>query len=209
MDTRSTRTDSRGFPASALLLAAMALLGGCKSAPKVDASPLEQAGMYFNNIAELRSLNLTQEEIGQLAQARQAGLTDDDCVALIKLARQHGQPFKQGDAIAGLMGTGFPEPATMTLVHLDELSMAGEAQVMKLAGLSDDVILALAQRRSAGQPVLSSSKVAQLRNVQWSNAQILDAVDRGYTDEDADAIIASHNRAGKGFVSQRGLRTRR
>jgi hypothetical protein len=202
-------TPSVRFPAAAALLATLLVFAGCKSAPKVDDSQLEQAGMYFNNIAQLRALDLRQEEIGQLAQARQAGLTDEDCVALIQLARRHGQPFKEGDAIAGLMGTGFPEPAIMTLARLDQLSIAGEAQVMKLAGLSDDVILALAHRRSVGQPALSSSKVAELRNVQWTNSQILDAVDRGYTDAQADAIIASHNRSAKGFVSQRGLRNRR
>src|SRR5579862_8966071 len=80
-------------------LATLVLFAGCKSAPKVDASPLEQAGMYFNDVAQLRSLHLTQDEIGQLAQARQAGLSDDDCTALIQLARRHGRPFQEGETI--------------------------------------------------------------------------------------------------------------
>jgi hypothetical protein len=208
MDDRNVPPVVPGRLTASALLATLALFAGCKSAPKVDASPLEQAGMYFNDVAQLRPLHLTQAEIGQLAQARQAGLTDDDCVALMQLARRHERPFKEGEAIAGLMRAGFPEQSVMTLVRLDQLNIAGEAQVMKLAGLSDNVILAMAQRRSYGQPSLSSAKVAELRNVQLSNAQILDAVDRGYTDEQADAIIAAHNRTGKGFVSQRGLRRR-
>lgn len=191
--------------AGAVLLAA---LSGCKSAPKVDPSPLEQAGMYFNNVTELRELNLTQDEVAQLAQARQAGLTDEDCVALIDLSRRHGQPFQAGETIAGLLRTGFRESSVMALVHLDQLDLVGEAQVMKLAGLSDDVVLALARRRNAGQPTLSSAKAAALRNVQLTNAQILEAVNRGTTDAQADAIIASRNRAAKVFVRQRGSRRR-
>jgi hypothetical protein len=208
----NTRCSAHALRAKAwagpILLGMLAILPGCKSAPKVDPSPLEQAGMYFNNVAQLRDLNLTQDEVAQLAQARQAGLTDEDCVALINLSRRQGQPFKEGEAIAGLLRGGFQESSVMTLVHLDQLDFAGEAQVMKLAGLSDDVILALARRRNAGQLVLSSAKAAALRNVQLTNAQILAAVNRGTTDAQADAIIASHNRAAKGFIRQRGTRRR-
>jgi hypothetical protein len=186
----------------------VAALSGCKSAPKVDPSPLEQAGMYFNNVAQLRELNLTQDEVSQLAQARQAGLTDEDCVALMQLARRHDRPFTEGETLAGLLRAGFRESSVMALVRLDQLDMAGEAQIMKLAGLSDEVILALARRRNAGQPALSSAKAAALRNVQLTNAQILDAVNRGTTDAQADAIIAQRTRAAKTFIRQRGTRRR-
>ena len=81
---------------------------------------------------------------------------------------------------------------------------------MKLAGLSEDVVLAVARRRNAGQPVLSSAKAAELRNAGLTNPQILSAVSRGTTDAQADAIIAQRNRAagGHGFVRQRGTRRR-
>ena len=206
---RHARPRYAGILAGPALLGILAALPGCQSAPKVDPSPLEQAGMYFNNVVQLRELNLTQDEVGQLAQARQAGLTDEDCVALMNLSRRQGQPFKAGETIAGLLRAGFQESSVMTLVRLDQLSLAGEAHIMKLAGLSDDVILALARRRNAGQPTMSSAKVAALRNVQLTNAQILETVNRGTTDAQADAIIASHNRAAKVFIRQRGTRRRR
>src|SRR5262245_26156218 len=135
----------------ALGLVLLGTLSGCKS--RVDPTPLEQAGMYFNNVAQLKDLNLTQDEVGQLAQVRQAGLSDADCVALIELSRRHERPFKEGAPIAGLLRAGFDEPSVMAIVHLDQLQFAGEAQIMKLAGLSDNVILAMARRRNAGQPV--------------------------------------------------------
>ena len=207
MDVRSNAGPLRPANGTAFILGLLlAALPGCKSAPKVDPSPLEQAGMYFNNVSQLRELNLTQDEVGQLAQARQAGLTDDDCVDLIQLSRRHQRPFIEGEAIAGLLRSGFDEPAVMTIVRLDQLQFAGEAQVMKLAGLSDDVILAMASRRSAGLPVLSSAKAAALRNVQLTNVQILKMVNRGDTDKQADAIIAQRSRAAKVFVRQTGRR---
>jgi hypothetical protein len=196
--------------AGAALLGLLLALPGCKSAPpKTDSTPLEQAGMYFDGIQQLHALNLSQGEVAQLAQARQAGLTDQDCVDLINLARRRDQPFQDGDGVAGMMRAGLQEKSVMTLAHLNELGpFAGEAQAMKLAGLSDDVILAVARRRNAGQPALSSAKAAALRNAALSNAQILDDVNNGFTDAQADAIITQHERAGggHGFVHQAGTR---
>jgi hypothetical protein len=206
----NARRSSVRLPAKMLtgpiLFGILAVLPGCKSSPKVDASPLEQAGMYFNDIAELRDFHLTQDEVAQLAQARQAGLTDQDCVALIQVSRRHDQPFKEGEAIAGLLQAGFQESSLMTLVRLDQLAFVGEAQAMKLAGLSDDIIVAMARRRNAGQATLSSAKAAALRNVQFTNAEILKEVNGGTTDSQADAIIARRERAAKRFVRQRGTR---
>lgn len=199
-----------GLVANAILLGLLLTLPGCKTGPQLDPA-LEQAGLYFDGIPQLHALKLAQGEVAQLAQAKQAGLSDDDCVELMSLARRRNQPFQDGDGIAGMMSAGLKEPLVMTLAQLNELGpFAGEAQVMKLAGLSDDVILAMGRRRSAGEPVLAGAKAAALRNAALTNAQILDDVNRGMTDAQADAIIAQHERAGgHGFVRQTGSRRRR
>ena len=50
------------------------------------------------------------------------------------------------------------ENSVMQLVRLDQLTLfAGEAAAMRLAGLSDDVILEVARQRSKGE--FASSKV--------------------------------------------------
>ena len=190
------------------LLGLFVALSGCNTKPS-EPSPIEQATVYFNGIEQLRDLKLTENEVAQLALARQAGLSDQSCVDLMDIARRRGQPFSDGQAIAGLRRAGFSESSVMTLARLNQLSgFAGEAQIMRLAGLSDEVILAIARRRNAGQPVLSSAKAAQLRNVQLTNPQILQAVNRGTTDAQADAIIAQRTRAAKTFIRQRGTRRR-
>src|SRR5580692_8416832 len=86
-----------------VLLAASLTLSACKSAPKTDTAALDQAGMWFNSITELKTLNVSNAEISELAIARQAGLTDDNCVQLIKLARSRHLPFADGQSISDLL----------------------------------------------------------------------------------------------------------
>ncbi len=185
------------------------LLQGCKSSSPNNDEALSQAAGYFSQIPGMRQLSPAPDEISSLAAAKDAGVADADLLSLLELSRQRKRPFHDGESIAALLHAGVSEASVMALARLDQLGpFAGEAQLMRLAGLSDDVILALARRRNAGQPVLSSSKAAQLRNVQFTNAQILEAVNRGTTDSQAEAIIAQRERAGGGhsFVRQPGRR---
>jgi hypothetical protein len=206
MDCRLFRDCQISRSLAILLLAIMAATSGCKSKPHDTA--LDQATDYFDGIQSIRELKPSQSEIAQLSAAKQAGLTDADCVVLMDFARHRQQPFGDGDAIAGLLRAGVSQSSVMALARLNQLGpFAGEAQVMRLAGLSDDVILALAHRRSAGAPALSSAKAAELRNVQLTNAQIMEAVNRGTTDAEADTIITRRQQAGAhSFVPQRGRR---
>ena len=81
---------------------------------------------------------------------------------------------------------------------------AGQARVLRLAGLSDKTILAVAQRRSQGLPVLSGEKLGELKNAGLSDATILDFVQKGISEKDASIYIAQRQRAagGHGFVYQ-------
>lgn len=197
--------------AGPILLALLWALAGCQTAPRVDTSPLDQAGMWFDGVEQLRELQVTNDEVQQLLLARQAGITDQTCVELVRLARRRNEPFTDGQAIAGLVRAGLQEQSVMALARLNQLGLlAGEAQAMRLAGLSDEVVLAVARRRNAGQPVLSSFKAAELRNAGLTDRQILDAVNRGTTDAQADALIAQRTRAAGGhrFVRQRSTRRR-
>ena len=180
-------------------------LGGCKKAEPVNTQALDDAGMWFNSVAELRSMNVSNAEIGELAKARQAGLTDPSCVELIKLARSRQQPFSEGQSIAELLATGIPEQTVLELARLNQLGLwAGQAQAMHLAGLPDKVILAVAQRRSQNLPVLSGEKLGELRNAGTSDAAILDMVQKGVTEEQASNYIVQRQNAagGHGFVYQ-------
>ncbi len=194
-----------------LLFALLLPLAACKRVEQTNSQPLDEAGMWSNSVSELRTLNVSNAEIGELTKARQGGLSDPSCIELIKLARSRRQPFSGGQPIADLLAAGSSEQTVVELARLDQLGLwAGEAQALRLAGLSDKVILAVAQRRSRGLPVLSGGKLAGLKNSGASDAVILDFVQKGITDEQASNYIAHREHTtGTGWVYQGRARRKR
>ena len=129
-----------------LLLAFALLLSSCKPAQKADTDQSDQMAMWLDSVPQLKTLNVSNAEIGELTTAHQAGLTDPSTVVLIKLARDHKQQFADGQSIANLLNAGSSEQTVLELARLNQLGIwAGEAQAMRLAGLSDKIILAVAR----------------------------------------------------------------
>ena len=178
-------------------------LPGCKQLHPTDTRPLDKAGMWYASIQELRELDVTDAEIAELAKTRQAGVSDPACIELVRIARMHKQPFASGDAIVSLRRAGVSEATILELARLNQLGpWVGEAQAMRLTGLSDQTLLAVARRRAAAQPVLSGPLIAQLKNAGLSEAEIRELIERGTTDAQAQAMLAAHERAASssGFV---------
>ena len=155
--------------------------------------------MRFDNVSQLKELQVTDGEVQQLTVVRQTGFSDQDCLALVQIARDRNQPFSAAQTIVDLSNAGLREDSIMTLAKLDQLGLwSGEAQAMKLAGLPDELILDMARRKAAGQTVLSSAKVAELRNAGFSNAQVQTAIDSGMSDAQASVAIVRRNNAAGG-----------
>ena len=191
-----------------LVLAAVA---GCGNARHADTTPLDQGGVDFKGIEQLRQLEISDAEVQQLVAARAAGLDDAGSIELVRIARTRQQPFAAGDTVAGLLGAGFKQGSVLTLARLGQLeSWAGEAQALRLSRLSDDVVLSVAKRRAAGQPVLSTAKIADLQNAGLSQTELIAEINRGASDTAADDIIMRRNyyAGGHTFVHQRGMRRR-
>src|ERR1700674_1779534 len=189
----------------ALLLASIVLAYSCKPAQKQDTGQAEQMAMWLDSVPQLKTLNVSNAEVGELAKAHEAGLTDPSSVVLIQLACAHKTPFSGGQFVAELLNAASAEETVLKLAHLNQLGpWAGEARAIRLAGLPDKVILAVAQRRSQGLPVVTGEKLGELKNVGASDATILEMVQRGYTDQTASNYIAERNRAAGGhkFVYQ-------
>ena len=161
--------------------------------------------MWLDSVPELKTLGVSNAEIGELSKAHEAGLTDPSTVVLIKLARDRKQPFADGQSIANLLRAGASEQTVLELARLNQFGLwAGEASAMRLAGISDKIILAVAHRRSQGLPVLSGQKLGELKNVGVSEATMLDMVQKGVSDQSASSFIAQRERAAGGhrFVYQ-------
>jgi hypothetical protein len=197
------------LPALILVVAAAVALGGCSHLHRTDMTPLDKAGMWFNNVQQLQQLGVNDAEVQQLVAARQGGLSDQTCIALVRIAHSQHRHFDHASAIAGLVKAGFQEKTVIELAQLDQVRVwSGEAEAMKLAGLSDAVILAVARRRAAQQTVLSGAKVAELQNAGLDETQLLAEIGRGITDAQANAIITERMNAAGGhyFVHQVGRR---
>jgi hypothetical protein len=190
---------------SGLLLAGVLLFSSCKTKQQTDTQAVDQTAMWLNEVPELKSLNVSNSEIGELSKAHDVGLSDPTCLELIKLARSRHVPFADGQSVADLLAAGSSDRTVLELARLNELGLwAGEARVLRLAGLSDKIILAVAQRRSAGLSVLSGEKLGELKNSGASDAVILDMVEKGVSENQASAFIAQRERAAGGhrFVYQ-------
>jgi hypothetical protein len=188
-------------------------LAACKHAvQQSNTQALDEAGMWSNSVSELRTLNVSNAEIGELTKAREGGLSDPSCVELIRLARSRQQPFTGGQPIADMLAAGSSEQTVLELARMNQLGLwAGQAQALRLAGLSDKVILAVAQRSSRGLPVLSGVMLGKLKNSGASDAAILDFVQKGITEQRASEYIAQreHSSGRTGWVYQGHKRTRR
>jgi hypothetical protein len=161
--------------------------------------------MWLDSVPQLKSLNVSNAEIDELSKAHQAGLTDPSSVVLIQLARQRKAPFAAGQAVADLLNAGSSEETVLELARLNQLGpFAGEARAIRLAGLSDKIILAVAQRRSQGLTILSGAKLGELKNTGASEATILEMVQKGDNDAMASRFIAERERTagGHNFVYQ-------
>ena len=183
--------------ASALLLVPV-LCAGCHRVQPVDTLPLEASGMSYDAVSRLKALKITAVEVPEVAQARQAGFSDAACVQVMEIYRSRKQPFDAGDAIAGLIGSGVSEELVLNLARLNQLGLgAGELEAMRLAGLSDDVLLAVAQHRAAGQPVLSGASLAGLKNLGMRSDTLLQLAQRGVPDSQAAEIMTMRRRGAK------------
>ncbi|MFZ0639741.1 MAG: hypothetical protein WA020_06140 [Candidatus Acidiferrales bacterium] len=161
----------------------------------MDTTALDTSGLNFTSIQTLRGMDVTKDEVAQIIEAKQAGLSDEDCVTLVRLARSRKEPFQTGEDIADLLRAGVSEPTVMQLAQLNQIGLwSGEAQAMRLAGLSDQIILEEAHRRSEGLSVLSGASLANFKNAGMREATLLQLVRRGVPDNEAPTIIALRHR---------------
>lgn len=182
----------------ACLVAALSL-ADCGRFKRTETRPLDEAGMAFRKIQQLRELSVTDEEVVELAKAKRAGMSDENCVELVRIARSRNRPFSSGDAVAGLRRVGVSDATVVELARLDQLGLSvGEFQAMRLAGLSDTFVLEIARRRAQGLPSLSGPSLVRLKNKGMSEDIMLALLRGGTTDEQVEAILQRRQAATRG-----------
>jgi len=84
----------------------------------------------------------------------------------------------------------------MELARLNLIdSWGGEAQSIRLAGYSDQVVLATARRRAQHLPVASAASLVELKNTGVTEQQVLDMISRGLTDEQVGQKVAAQKQS--------------
>jgi len=89
-------------------------------------------------------------------------------------------------------------------------SISTEAITLKLIGLSAATVQTLVSRHLQRQPTLSSEEIGRLKNTGLSERQILEYINAGMTDDQAEkevaARVAKRNHANTDFVRTRASR---
>lgn len=197
--------------AGMLLCTATALLisSGCGHHPVTDYRPLVKAGMSSASVEQLKKLDTSDLETAQLVSAKQAGISDETCVALVSTAHQNRRTFTSVDSVNSLAGAGFGEPQILEIARVDKLdTVSGDAVTLRLIGLSDPTVQNLLQRHLLDQPTLSSGEIARLKNTGLTEAQVVERINQGMTDEQAEKEVlmrtTARNHYGTGFTHIRG-----
>ena len=158
-------------------------------------------------------MNTSDTEVAQLVKVKQAGIGDDACVTLITEAHKRQHLFSSADSAVNLARAGYPEPVILEIARTDQLDIiSGDAVMLRLIGLSDSAVDLILHRRLKGQATMSSAEIGRLKNTGLTEKQILERINQGMTDAQADREAslreATRNHANTGFVRTRGRKSR-
>ncbi len=186
-------------------------VSGCDKHLLTDYRPLDQAGMYSSSVEQLKTLNTADVEVSQLVRLKQAGISDDTCLTLVSNAHQHQHQFANADSAVNLAHAGYSEPVILEIAKVDQLDIiSGDAVMLRLVGLSDSAVDLILHRRLKGQRTMSSAEIGRLKNTGLTEKQILERINAGMTDAQADKEAAyreaTRNHANTGFVRTHGRR---
>jgi hypothetical protein len=171
----------------------MLLVAGCERMMPLNTKPLDLAGMTYPAIKQLQAMDITRAELAEIAKARAAGLPDDTCIEIVRIYHVRNRPFDAGDTVAGLVQAHLRADTILDLASLDQLGVnAGELRLIRLAGLSDSIVLEVARHEAAGKPVLSGVDLSNMRNAGMRDSILLELVRRGVPDSEGPTIIRLH-----------------
>lgn len=185
------------------------VIAGCQNHPLTDYRPLDQAGMWFGKVQELKALNTDDTEVAQIVRLKKEGISDDTCVQLISAAHIRKHDFASSEAVLNLYRGGFSEAEILDIAGTDRIdSLSLDAITLRLTGLSNAAVLEILHRKAKGLRTLSGPVIGRLKNDGLSDAQILERIRQGMTDQQAEheATALEYYRNKTGFVHSHGRR---
>jgi hypothetical protein len=197
----------------ALFAVCLFLACGCHQHPLTDYRPLMQAGLWSSGTEQLKALNVSDTEITQIVKLKQANVTDETCLALISAAHANQHPFNSADYVISLQGARYADAEILEFAKANQLdTISGDAVMLKLIGLSNGTVEAILQRHLKGLPAMDTAEIGRLKNTGLTEKQILERIENGMTNAEADKEAASReaarNHAHTDFVRVRGRKPR-
>ena len=181
----------------AILFLLSMCLSGCQRFEYVSTRPLDEAGFSYSGIQDLRALDLNNAEVAELVKAKSGGVAEQTCIDLLREARSRKQRFTTGAEVSQLRSAGVGDSAILELVRLNQLGpWTGDSEAIRLAGISDRVVVAVARRRAGGKAVLSGASLTRLKNAGVGEPALYELATRGITDADAKVIAIGRRKRG-------------
>jgi hypothetical protein len=183
--------------ASLLALTLAASAAACHHEPKIDVIMLNNAGMSYDSVQQLKGLKISTVEIPQVIEIHNAGVSDSGAVELVRIFRSRNQQFDAADTVANMIQSRVQQSTILELARMNQLGVtSGELLAIHLAGLPDPVLIEVARRHAANQIVLSGASLASIKNTGVRNSTLLELVRRGVPDSQAPAIVAMRRHRG-------------
>lgn len=197
-------------PRIALALALLPVVGGCNSHMLTNYRAASEAGFYSGTIEDLKKQSTSDAEVGELIKLKQAGVSEETMVALVRIAHEHEHSFMNMEAVRNLANANFSEALILEIAQADKLdSIGGDAVMLHITGISDSTVQMLVNRRLKGVPTMSVNAIAALKNTGLTEKDIVYRIQGGMTDSQAMAEAAARKKAvaqNTGFRSNRGRR---
>src|ERR1700756_2260855 len=105
-------------------------LAGCKTKPKIDYAGLDQSGMWSTNLAQVKKMNVSSDEVAALTRLKRAGASDALCLSLLNAARDHKHEFTSGDSVIGLSRPGYTDAEILEMAQADKVDSLSSDAVM-------------------------------------------------------------------------------
>lgn len=187
--------------------------GGCHQHPLTDYRPLVQAGLWSGGTEQLKALNISDGEVTQIVKLKQANVSEDTCLALISAAHANQHPFNSADYVISLQGARYGDAQILDFARANKLdTISGDAVMLRLIGLSDGTVQSILQRHLKGLATMDTAEIGRLKNTGLTEKQILERINDGMTNAEADKEAASReaarNHAHTDFVRVRGRKAR-
>jgi hypothetical protein len=177
--------------AFALTVFVLALgIAGCAKENEGVKSRLMQGGIGEASAKELSAMELTDEEVNNVIEAKKNGLEEASLVEMVSAMHKEKLPFIIGTETELLTKAGMSGTAITQLVQMGAIPRwADDIRALKEFGVSDVTVVELAKIRFVeDKEILSGGEYSRLKQFGMSDAGLLTFARKGGTPQQLETV---------------------